>query len=83
MAVLYLHTGQYEEADPLFQRAISLTEQTMGKSHFRVERALRNYAQLLRKMDRTEEALSQESRADDILAKNTLSPPTSESGSEK
>jgi hypothetical protein len=47
----------------------------MGKTDFRVERALRNYAQLLRKMDRTEEARSQESRADAILAKNTSGKP--------
>lgn len=42
----------------------------MGQDHFQVERALRNYAALLRKTGRTEEALTQEARANAIHEKN-------------
>ncbi|MCA9473221.1 MAG: tetratricopeptide repeat protein, partial [Nitrospira sp.] len=70
LALLYVTTGQYDKADPLFQRTITLTEQTMGKDHFRVERALRNYATLLRKIGRTGDAVTQETRANAIHEKN-------------
>ena len=74
LALLYFSTGEYDKADPLFQRTITLAEQTVGKDHFRVERALRNHATLLRKMGRTDEALTQEARANAIHEKNNPTP---------
>ena len=68
---------RFEEAAPLFERTIALTETSMGKDSVRVERALRNYATLLRKMGREEEAAQQENRANAIKEKNN---PATQSG---
>jgi Tetratricopeptide repeat len=57
-------------AEPLYQRALAIREKALGPEHPNVATCLENYASLLRKMGRPEEAATLEVRARAIRAKN-------------
>jgi len=61
--------GNYAEAEPLFKRALSITERALGPDHPDVANVLENYADLLRDTERAQEAASMEARAELIRAK--------------
>jgi Tetratricopeptide repeat len=46
----------YVEAEPLYQRALRIQEQSLGPDHPRTRQARRNYALFLREMKRDVEA---------------------------
>ena len=48
--------GQYEQAEPLFQRALAICEQQLGPQHPTTQAIRANYARLLRTMGRDAEA---------------------------
>ncbi len=65
----YRDQRKYAEAEPLFRRALLIAEKTLGPEHPNVAQVLENYADLLRKMGRAEEATEMEARAQAIRAK--------------
>ena len=71
LAALYRaqHPGKYEQAEPLYQRALTISEKALGPEHPDVAKSLDNYADLLRKTGRNAEAESLEKRARAIRAK--------------
>ena len=62
LAILYVDQGKYAEAEPLYQRALHIWEQAFGAEHPYTRTAVKNYAILLRIMNRETEALSLEAR---------------------
>ena len=56
LAVLYQATGRYEQAEPLFQRAIAIGEKTLRPEHPGVARFLNNLAALYQATGRYEQA---------------------------
>jgi hypothetical protein len=62
LAVLYRVQVRYEEADVIYGRALAIFEHALGASHFKVLTCLKNYAALLRAMNRPEEADALEAR---------------------
>lgn len=70
LAILYTKQGKLEEAEPLFQRSLSVGENPQGPDHQSLVRTLQAYAQLLRDAGRIEEAEEREARAKAILAKH-------------
>jgi tetratricopeptide (TPR) repeat protein len=69
LAALYYNQGQYAKAKPLYQRALAIWEEALGPEHPALAKALENYAHLLRKMRRREEAARLEALARAIRAK--------------
>jgi hypothetical protein len=67
--LVYHNQGQHTKAEPLHQRALAIKERALGPEHPDVATCLENYASLLRKMDRPEEAAPLETRAMAIRAK--------------
>lgn len=65
MANLYSAWGKYQQAEPLFQQVIQLREKLMGPHPLLVTN-YENYAVLLHKTQRVEEARKQEQRAEEI-----------------
>jgi tetratricopeptide (TPR) repeat protein len=68
LAKLYYAQGQYAQAEPLYRRALAIKEKALGPEHPNVATTLANYADLLRKLDRTAEAETMEARAKAIRA---------------
>jgi tetratricopeptide (TPR) repeat protein len=66
LAVFYDVQGRYGKAESLFQRALAIWEKALDPN---VAMCLENYARMLRKMGRLEEAAPLESRAKAIRAK--------------
>jgi len=62
LANLYLEQGKYDEAEPLYQRSLHIGEQAMGPNHPLTKVVVRNYAILLRKVERETEASELEAR---------------------
>jgi tetratricopeptide (TPR) repeat protein len=60
---------KYAQAELLYQRALSIMTQTLGSHHRDVAQLLEHYAALLRKSERTTEALHLEERGRAIRAK--------------
>jgi tetratricopeptide (TPR) repeat protein len=56
LAALYYNQGQYAKAEPLYNRALAIWEKTLGPEHPNVKGCLEDYALVLRKMGRSEEA---------------------------
>ena len=56
LAVLYKDMGRYAEAEPLYQRALTIFAQALGPTHPKVVTCRQNYAQLLRAMRRWDAA---------------------------
>ena len=65
-AVLYKSQKQYAKAEPLYRRALPIFEQALGPTHPKVATCRANYAQLLRQMKRTAEAVALEARANRV-----------------
>jgi len=57
-----LERAQYAEAEPLLQRALAIREKALGPEHPDTVTVLKNYAALLRKMGREDEADKLEAR---------------------
>jgi hypothetical protein len=53
---------KYEEAEPLYERALDIHEKALGPEHPDTITVLENYAALLRKMSREDEADELEAR---------------------
>ena len=70
LAALYLGQGQYDEAEPLFRRALAIVEKAQGPEHPNVAISLENYAELLGNLGRDAEAKMMEARAKAIRAKH-------------
>ncbi len=75
MALLYEAQGRYAEAEPLYQRSLTIMEKALGPEHPNVATTLENYAELLRTMNRDAEAKSMEARAKAIRAKHAQENP--------
>lgn len=58
LAILRRAQGQYTQAEPLLQRALTITEHTLGTEHPRVAMSLNNLAELYQLEGRHEEAES-------------------------
>lgn len=56
LANLYSDQRQYEQAQPLYQQALRILEKTLGPEHVALSDVLEDYATLLRRMKRTDEA---------------------------
>jgi tetratricopeptide (TPR) repeat protein len=69
MGVLYTLQERYEQAELLFQHSLTIRENVFGSEHPNVATCLESYADLLRKMGRTEEAVKMEQRARRIREK--------------
>jgi tetratricopeptide (TPR) repeat protein len=52
LAVLYEKQGNYEQATPLFQRALAALEQRLGQAHPETARVLSQYTSLLRRAEK-------------------------------
>ena len=63
LAGLYRTLGRYAEAEPVYERALAVTEQSFGPKHPTVAMVLENYALLLRITGRTADATEMEVRA--------------------
>ena len=48
LAALYRHTRRYKKAQPLFEQALKICEQTLGVSHSTTMTIRANYASFLR-----------------------------------
>ena len=68
-AELYRSMGRYAEAEPLYQRALSIAEQQLGPDHPQTGGSLNNLASLYYITDRLPEAGSMMSRALSIWEK--------------
>ena len=66
LAGLYRTLGRYAEAEPVYERALAVTEQSFGPEHPTVAMVLENYALLLRLTGRTAGATEMEVRAKSI-----------------
>ena len=66
----YRAQGRYADAEPLYKRSLAIWEKALGPDHPNVATVLVNYASLLRKTDRVDEAVKLEARAKAIRAKH-------------
>ena len=55
LALLYRAQGKYEQAEPLYMRALSICEQQLGAEHPHTQIILGNYLSLPRRMGQDEE----------------------------
>jgi tetratricopeptide (TPR) repeat protein len=63
MAGQHENLGEYEEALPLFERALHIEEKALGPSHLQVATTLNNMTSLLQNLGKHDEALLKISRA--------------------
>ncbi|MBW8017156.1 MAG: tetratricopeptide repeat protein [Planctomycetes bacterium] len=56
LSQIYSHTAQYEKAEPLYKRALTINEASLGKDHPNVAGALNNLAQLYQATNRLKDA---------------------------
>ena len=70
LAFLYKIQGKYAEAEPLYKRALAIREKVLGREHPYIAQSLENYAALLRKTRRGNEAVTMEARAKAIRTKH-------------
>jgi tetratricopeptide (TPR) repeat protein len=80
LAALAMAQGQYPQAEPFFQRALTMLEHTLGSAHPVVATSLENYAELLRRMDRHTEAVTVETHAHAMRAKHATERPSKAGG---
>jgi tetratricopeptide (TPR) repeat protein len=66
LTTLYMQQGKYTFAEPLCRRALSIKEKSLGSDNLRLVPPLRIFAELLRKLERSDEATGLEQRADEI-----------------
>ena len=69
LGLLYNQQGRYSEAEPLYQRCLTILEKALGPEHPNVAQTLENYAALLRETGRTVDAAKMDERAQKIRAK--------------
>jgi Tetratricopeptide repeat len=62
LALLYDNQQRYNDAEPLYRRAISIREKVFGSGHPDRTFSIRSYVALLRKLGRDDEAQTLESR---------------------
>ena len=62
LAEVYYAQGHYEQAEPLLRRALTIREKTLGMKHPDTASSLASYIDLLRKLDRSNEAAELEIR---------------------
>lgn len=74
LAFLYYHEGKLNESDTLYKWALASTEGALGPQDPAVAACLQDYAQVLRKLNRTEEADKLEARANSIKASTASKP---------
>ena len=53
---LDLNQGKYEQAEPLYQRALCTRKLTLGLEHFLTQTIRKNYPRLLQAIGRNEQA---------------------------
>ena len=75
LAAFHREQGHYEEAEPLYRRALSVLTKALGPDHPNVATLLGNYAELLRKLHRDSEAEKMEARAQAIRARHAQENP--------
>jgi tetratricopeptide (TPR) repeat protein len=63
LARLYREQGKYEAAEALYKKSLALKEQVFGADSLNVAVSLRNYAILLTKMHKDDEAVKLNKRA--------------------
>ncbi len=68
-AKLYHDRGKYSQAEPLYQRSLTIREKALGPEHPDIATSLENYAVLLQKIGRRAEANRLRDRAKAIRAK--------------
>ncbi len=66
LAILYLFLGQLDKADKASERALAIMERHLGPGHPDLARHLADRAEILRRLDRLDEAGALESRAKEI-----------------
>lgn len=66
LAVLLGEAKRYDEAEPLFSRAIEVLEEALGPDHSTVADSLEHYAVMLRAAERQDDAVMLEARAKSI-----------------
>jgi hypothetical protein len=64
---LYFHQGQLEKACTFYEWAVASTERAVGKTDPLLAACLKDYAQVLRRLGKTESASAAELRAGQIL----------------
>ncbi|HLG77550.1 MAG TPA: tetratricopeptide repeat protein, partial [Ktedonobacteraceae bacterium] len=67
LAALYYQQGKYEEAEPLYLRALAICEQVLGSEHPDTAMSLNNLAALYYHQGKYEQAVSLMKRALGIL----------------
>ncbi len=75
MSALYNAQGTYAEAEPLYERALTIFEKALGPERPDVATALENYAALPRETGRSEDAREMEARAKAVRAKHAAENP--------
>lgn len=75
MALMYKLQKKYLKSEPFFLRALSIREGILGPEHNEVGEILANYASLLRRMGRKDEAKKMEARAKAIHKKHAQENP--------
>jgi tetratricopeptide (TPR) repeat protein len=69
LANIHKARGNYDEAEPMFKRALAIFDHALDPQYPRLGAWLTDYADLLRKMKRDDEAAKLEARAAEIRAK--------------
>jgi tetratricopeptide (TPR) repeat protein len=67
MAALYKANAKYDDAEPLYKRALAIWEKTLGKDSHTVGNLLMNLAEVYRAERKPAEAAECETRANAIL----------------
>jgi tetratricopeptide (TPR) repeat protein len=75
LAGILFQQGKFADCEPLLGRALKLRQQKLGSEHPDIADNLRDYAKLLRKLQREEEAELMYAQAKAILAKRPPPPP--------
>jgi hypothetical protein len=70
LAEMYYAEGRYQDAEPLYVRAVKIGEKSLGPAHPDVVITLHYYAALLRKLHRKAEARKVEARVRQLRAKS-------------
>jgi hypothetical protein len=68
LASVYMEQKKYADAEPLLKRAMSISEQIYGPIHPSIAELAKQYAFVLRQLERVSEAELWEARAQSITA---------------
>jgi tetratricopeptide (TPR) repeat protein len=66
--------GKYDQAEPLYQRALAITEKNLGADNLNTAALLEKYAGLLKDMKKPAEAKALLDRAETIRKQNSTRP---------